>query len=753
MTANVPPAGPDPVVTAIAQLKSPAVDRRRDALRALANMELDKSAIAAVARAMQDPEHEIRSLAFRVLEHDPTSAPQEAIEQSSLDSDAGIRARSVALLGRSGRASALAVLVGRIDGEEDDAVIGAALGGAARLLETIEASRLAEHTAEGLARSIAGLSGDVRARYRREVGMIAAALPEPWIVAGVTSKDDRLRLGMAVLAHEGKGPAATVALSTRTNDASAEIRDMALEVQGPEIVTESAASAPVRAISDAEESNGFDSELEGVTIPVLMNALKDPQPAVRERAETALRAIKSTRIATWLVPKINSSEPAETAYLADVALRLGIVEAIPALVDHVLEMGPGRDRDQLSAALRGFSGIDELLAGWQSEPDAERRIAAIRLMGLIKGSSGIDAGLKDPSATVRLASIEAAAQGPMDEALSSALLATISSDSSAGVRLSAARAFLGSSSEERTKAAELALRDPDVELRRTGVELLSGVSGGETSLLVKALQDTDIEISGRAASILSQAPGPEALATLWNALRASSPEVRANIIEALLGFGPDVLGRLARQAYESGDPQERALGLAMLVRLGNGGGHDLLIDSLSDPATEVRAEALKAMVGRAQAMDVDAVGARVRDPHSDVRALAVSALASLDDDRTLPYLLDASHDPVQEVREAGREAILARSSASVAHMLIDALGTPNLRRTASDLLVKMGPVATDVLVASLAGASDDFSQDRRRHAGPGRRSPGVDRGAHRSLGGSPSSGDPGPGCDAFQRGR
>ncbi len=641
-------------MTAIAQLKSPTVDRRRDALRALSNMELDKSAIAAVARAMQDPEHEIRSLALRVLELDPTTAPQEAIEQASLDSDPGIRARSVALLGRSGRASALAVLVGRIDGEEDDAVIGAALGGAARLLESIEASRLAEHTAEGLARSIAGLSGDVRARYRREIGMVAAALPESWIVAGVTSKDDRLRLGMAVLAHEGAGPAATAALSTRANDPIAEIRSMALEVQGPEIVDESVPElTPV--MSDADESNGYDLELEEVTIPVLMNALKDPQPAVRERAETALRAIKSTRIASWLVPRIASSEPSETAYLADVALRLGIVEAIPALVDHVLGMGPGRDRDQLSSALRGFPGIDELLSEWQDEPDAERRIAAIRLTGLIRGGSAIDSGLKDPSATVRLASIEAAAQGPMDEAMSAALLFAISADSSAGVRLSAARAFLGSSSEQRTKAAELALRDPDVELRRTGVELLSGVSGGETSLLVKALQDTDIEISGRAASILSQAPGPEALATLWNALRASSSEVRANIIEALLGFGPDVLGRLARQAYESGDPAERALGLAMLVRLGNGGGHDLLVDSLSDPATEVRAEALKAMVGRAQAMDVDAVGARVRDPHSDVRALSVSALASLDDDRTLPYLLDASHDPVETVRNAARE--------------------------------------------------------------------------------------------------
>jgi HEAT repeat protein len=109
-------------------------------------------------------------------------------------------------------------------------------------------------------------------------------------------------------------------------------------------------------------------------------------------------------------------------------------------------------------------------------------------------------------------------------------------------------------------------------------------------------------------------------------------------------------------------------------------------------------------------MDIDAVGARVRDPHETVRALAVSALASLDDDRALPYLLDASHDPVEQVRSSARGAILERRSSSVAQMLINALGTPNLRRTSAELLTQMGDVATDALVKALEGADVDLKR-------------------------------------------
>lgn len=709
-----PPARPppDPPQVAIAQLKAPAVERRRAALRSLSLLEMSPAAYAAVAGALQDPEHDVRSLALRVLERDPAHAPLDAISGAALDADPGIRARAMALLGRSGNAAVLPSLIDRIGGEEDEAVVGAALGGVARLLSSIDPTHLAQYTAENVSRSVAGLSPLVRSRFRREVGLIAVGFPESWIIDGLGSADSSLRRGMAILGSERGSAHALNALARLTADDDGEVRDLAIDAQSKATFIEPPAThTSTTPFGTESESNGFDNELEQVTIPVLMTALKDPQPAVRERAEAALRVIKPARIASWLVPQITAAEAEEAAHLADIALRLNIAEAVPPLVDHVLELEPGLARERLSSVLRGFSGIDELIASWQSDPDGERRVAAIRLAGLVgsTGSSGIDAGLRDPSATVRLASIEAAGSDLSGDTGSS-LIATLSSDSSTGVRLAAARAFLGAGLEDRVRVAEVALRDTDREVRRTGVELLSGASGGETSLLVTALQDTDQEIAGRAATVLSQAPGPEALATLWNALRSTSTDVRQTIIDALLSFGPDVLGRLAAQAYESTDSNERALGLAMLVRLGNGGSHELLIDSLSDPSTDVRAEALAAIIGRPDAMDIDAVGARVRDPHAQVRALAVSALASVDDDRSLPYLLDASQDPVEEVRSSARGVILERRSSSVAQMLINALGTPNLRRTSAELLTQMGEVATDALVGALVGADPDLKR-------------------------------------------
>ncbi len=339
--AQAAPAQPafDPLQTAVSQLKSPDVERRREALRSLSVLEMTPAAFAAVAGALQDPEHDVRSLALRVLERDPTHAPLDAISGAALDADPGIRARAMALLGRSGNVTVLPSLVDRIGGEEDEAVIGAALGGVARLLGSIDPSRLAQHTAENVSRSVAGLSPVVRARFRREVGLIASGLPEAWIADALNSSDNVLKRGMAILATERGSGHALNALAALSGDDDPEVRELANDAQSHATIID----APVvtSPFSAGVETNGFDDELEQVTIPVLMTALKDPQPAVRERAEAALRAIKPARIASWLVPQIVASDPDDAAHLAEIALRLNIAEAVPALVDHVLELELG----------------------------------------------------------------------------------------------------------------------------------------------------------------------------------------------------------------------------------------------------------------------------------------------------------------------------------------------------------------------------------------------------------------------------
>jgi HEAT repeat protein len=104
---------------------------------------------------------------------------------------------------------------------------------------------------------------------------------------------------------------------------------------------------------------------------------------------------------------------------------------------------------------------------------------------------------------------------------------------------------------------------------------------------------------------------------------------------------------------------------------------------------------------------VDAVGERLRDPETKVRAMAVALLARIEDNRALPYLLDGIRDPSNEVREAARVALLSRSPEAVVEILLRALRYPSHRRVAADLLVDMGDLATDSLLAALPDAQPE----------------------------------------------
>jgi HEAT repeat protein len=84
--------------------------------------------------------------------------------------------------------------------------------------------------------------------------------------------------------------------------------------------------------------------------------------------------------------------------------------------------------------------------------------------------------------------------------------------------------------------------------------------------------------------------------------------------------------------------------------------------------------------------------------------MAVALLAKLEDNRALPFLLDGIRDPSNEVREAARRALLSRSPEAVVEILLRALKYPSHRRVAADLLVDMGDLATDSLLAALPEA-------------------------------------------------
>jgi HEAT repeat protein len=174
-------------------------------------------------------------------------------------------------------------------------------------------------------------------------------------------------------------------------------------------------------------------------------------------------------------------------------------------------------------------------------------------------------------------------------------------------------------------------------------------------------------------------------------------------VDELRRLDARVVVLLGRRALDSMDPEERVLGAYILSRADDRPAEHL-VGSLDDPSPEVRIGTLQALMSHPGPIDVDAVGERLRDPETKVRAMAVALLAKIEDNRSLPYLLDGIRDPSNEVREAARRALLSRSPEAVVEILLRALKYPSHRRVAADLLVDMGDLATDSLLAALPDA-------------------------------------------------
>jgi HEAT repeat protein len=229
-------------------------------------------------------------------------------------------------------------------------------------------------------------------------------------------------------------------------------------------------------------------------------------------------------------------------------------------------------------------------------------------------------------------------------------------------------------------------------------------------VLARLVRDPDQEVAGAAVRTLSAHPTGETLVTLWTSLGSAEPAVRDRMLDVLATFDRASLSRLADQALASPVAGERTAGLAVMSRLDPDGAVPRLIDSLQDPAPEVRVEALSNLQAHPSTIAVDAVGERLRDPHVKVRSLAASVLDATPDDRVVPYLVEAASDSAEEVRGVARGAILSRRSASVARSLIGSLSVAAHRRAASDLLGAMSEESRDLLLDSVEAADRDVQK-------------------------------------------
>lgn len=700
----------------------PAV--RKKALAVIADGEVNPRLIAAAATALQDPDPEVRRAALRVIERAPTAAPFDAIAAAAVDYEPEIRARALVALGRTQRADVLEVIEERLGAESDDPVIGAGLVALGQTLQTIPRPFPAS-ALERVARAVAGISGQTRARHRGELNLVARAIREDDLIEALENEDARVRVGAAALIAERGSESACRALALKDSDPEIEVKELAAW-----------AAEAVRggSISGASVEAGFDVERYGRRADDIVRRsekVADPEAVTWNQAEgdpfhQALDRLASDPIAhraelRKVVELLGSDALCERIerYLDDLhpgrARRVALLlqhlrrtEVIPFLCKALLELPAGEERSEVARVLNGFPHTWQVVAMLQEDPSAERRVKAVKLANTVDPTRTppVLKGLDDPHASVRAQAIEASASLPIEQ-VSGALLEIISRDTSPSTRVAAVNRFAEASTDLKVRAAERALRTHVTEARVAAVELLTGKSDPELGLLARALHDPEVEVAEKAIGLLGSLGATEALAVLWSSLRLVGPEIQELILAAMERFDRDAVFFLGRQALDSPDPSDRVLGLGVLSRLEGEDPTERLSVALADPAPEVRIEALQNLLRHPDPEVVHHIGTRLRDPEPTVRALALEVLDAIDDDRTLPYFVDGAKDPAPEVRRAAKDALLRHSSDAVIELLLRALRFPTHRRAAADLLVEFGRPAVDHLTAALPKADGE----------------------------------------------
>lgn len=728
-----PPSGSRPVSHLLSDLQSPDPARRRMVLRSLAGREVDMATAAAAASLLQDPDPEVRSLALQVLEAVPHLAPMDALAQAAGDGEAGVRARALALLGRTGNPTALDVLHDRIVTEANDHVVGAALGGLADLLETIGSVRIDPPMLDRAVSTLAVLAPARQFRFTAELRRIALVFSEDVLVHRLRSEDPQVRVGAAVLGLERGSDAALRALAELQHDDQREVRRLAMLGMarlGPADTSRidrlgRVDEGPVEAPADVEAA------VEEV-VPGEVAVPSEPSPDEAEPEEEPPGPPPTPRepVVERLVPLPEGPAAPVEPPPAVGAVRAALVDADPEdLVTEARRVGPGGSVDLLSevadaALLQPPEAMEpvvetfaqaapwgRVLMRWRADPDPARRAQALRLETLIHPGDQrvVLDGLADPTVAVRLAGIDASGFG-LDGPIGEKLLGLASDDSSPQVRRAAIAAFRDASAERRRAAVEAVSASTDVEVRVQAIELLSGGSAEEGVLLARLLLDPEPDVAVRAAELLALQPTTETLSLVWGALRAAGPDARARILELLDAFDRGVLSVLAAQALGSTVAGERSVGLAVFATLGGYQTVPRLTASLDDPVAEVRLAALEALRRLPSPAAVDRVALRLRDPEAGVRVAAARVLAAIEDDRVVDHLMEAATDPAEEVRSVARGAVLARRSPAVARRLIEALGWATHRRAAGELLAEMPEVSRGLLLAALEEADDETRQ-------------------------------------------
>ncbi len=217
-----------------------------------------------------------------------------------------------------------------------------------------------------------------------------------------------------------------------------------------------------------------------------------------------------------------------------------------------------------------------------------------------------------------------------------------------------------------------------------------------------------------AASLAKAGPlAAAALPALARSLADPDREVRHSAVWALGRMGPIVcsdpsavqgLNRLVKSSRESEEVREAAV--SAVAEIGPCAEvMPALLQASTDPNVRVRVAAARGMARNPDSPEVPAaLAVLLTDSNEEVIEAAAMALTQIGS-AGAPPLVAGLGSPLEQTRRWTRRAVekLGVSAAkSLAQLLVDSSAEEDLRETAADLLVKIGPAAAPIFAEALA---------------------------------------------------
>ena len=398
--------------------------------------------------------------------------------------------------------------------------------------------------------------------------------------------------------------------------------------------------------SDKRETVAFVEALSGLidnkTFPLLAKALAEENPRAVAGVAWALSTSRAyaPSLLLDLLSEPGVSRPAVLDVIAAQKSRFQLRDLLNAA--YLQDPNEKAALFRIAGDILDDSSVDELVARVEGKDSIARMhiIALLSRFNTTKVRTALLATLKDPNKLVRSAALQsiAAMEGPVDPALVAPLLR----DSDLDVQNKAVDLLCRSKHPDTVRHLVDVLKDESEYTRRAAVEVLNVVGDeGSVRFLLQAIKDTDWWVRSRAADALGKIGGPQVIGAALALVSDRDEEVRRTAVEILNQTkderavnhllvatkdsdwwvserAVDALGAIGSKTsvprlieMMQSNPKSIPTVVRALGKIGDQAATDSVMRALDRTETDIRVEALAALVRLADDRTVDPVRARI----------------------------------------------------------------------------------------------------------------------------------------------